>query len=381
MEHGGEVIEHEFSRSPIQVGRNPKADLCLPYEFVSSWHAVVHFDENEAGYFDLGSTNGTELDGRRVDSARGVDFDARPVRLHIGELALRLWRTESGRDSRAVAGAIEAAAPATPTISPQARALREQLEPAYQQLQQARRRFDAALGRGLSSLPASERESVSSWLQQEMPVSSVMTVSSAATGSLAAEVAPLARALLPHADPPADGEQARDLLRRMSELMEVCAQGLVEIQEGQDRLGKQLGVSAVKHYTGLRFALSAEEALAYLLTDPLEHERRRQELVNAFSDTICHQIATLNGLVAGARALLDEVEPATIERGTEPGLLSRHRANWKTFVEKWERLATRDGPLLAVLFGPEFARVYTEVGEELRAGWKRALEKGEGEEG
>ena len=146
-------------------------------------------------------------------------------------------------------------------------------------------------------------------------------------------------------------------------------------------LGKQLGVSAVKHYTGLRFALSAEEALAYLLSDPVEHERRRQELVSAFSDTICHQIATLNGLVAGARALLDEVEPAEIERGTEPGLLSRHRANWKTYVERWERLATRDGPLLAVLFGPEFARVYTEVGEELRAGWKRALEQNEGEEG
>ena len=147
----------------------------------------------------------------------------------------------------------------------------------------------------------------------------------------------------------------------------------MELQEGQDRLGKQLGVSAVKHYTGLRFALSAEEALAYLLSDPVEHERRRQELRNAFSDTICHQIATINGMVAGARALLDELEPAAIARGSEQGLLSGHRASWKVFVERWERLATRDGPLLAALFGPEFARVYTEVGEELRAGWKRAL--------
>ena len=165
-------------------------------------------------------------------------------------------------------------------------------------------------------------------------------------------------------------------------MMEVCAQGLVELQEGQDRLGKQLGVSAVKHYTGLRFALSAEEALAYLLSDPVEHERRRQELRNAFSDTICHQIATINGMVAGARALLDELEPAAIARGSEQGLLSGHRASWKVFVERWERLATRDGPLLAALFGPEFARVYTEVGEELRAGWKRALgEQSHGSEG
>ena len=128
--------------------------------------------------------------------------------------------------------------------------------------------------------------------------------------------------------------------------------------------------------------LSAEEALAYLLSDPVEHERRRQELRNAFSDTICHQIATINGMVAGARALLDELEPAAIARGSEQGLLSGHRASWKVFVERWERLATRDGPLLAALFGPEFARVYTEVGEELRAGWKRALgEQSHGSEG
>lgn len=380
VEHGGEVIEHEFSRSPIQVGRNPKADLCLPYEFVSSWHAVIHFDEGEAGYYDLGSTNGTEIDGRRVDSSQGVDFDATPVRLQISDLTLTLWRSGGGRDSRAVAGAIETASTAGARPSAAAVALRDRLRPAYEQLEHARRQFDAALGRGLAALPAGERETASAWLQQEMPVSGSgsVSVTSVSSSSLAAEVAPLARALLPHIDPPANAEQARDLLRRMSEMMEVCVEGLVELQEGQDRLGKQLGVSAVKHYTGLRFALSAEEALAYLLTDPVEHERRRQELANAFSDTICHQIATLNGLVAGARALLDEIEPAAIERGTEPGLLSGGvRANWKTFVEKWERLATRDGPLLAVLFGPEFARVYTEVGEELRAGWKRALEQNE----
>ncbi|MEX1364955.1 MAG: type VI secretion system-associated FHA domain protein [Nannocystaceae bacterium] len=389
VEHEGKRVEHEFRSSPVQVGRNPKADLCLPYEFVSSWHAVIHFDEEEAGYFDLGSTNGTEIDGRRIEAGQGVDFDARAVRVQIGELTLALSRAEDARGSRAVAGAIDAGPVLEPSPSPQARALRQRLQPAHEQLQAARQRFDRELGDGLAALPSDEREATSAWLQRELPTgpSTSGTGSTGSTGgstggSLAEEVAALARELLPFADPPQSAAQAADLLRRVIEMMCVCAKGLVELQEGQDRLGKQLGVSAVKHYTGLRFALSAEEALAYLLSDPSppEHERRRAELAAAFSDTIGHQIATLNGMVAGARALLDELEPAAIERGTEPGLRSKHRANWKTFVERWERLATRDGPLLSALFGPEFVRVYTEVGQELQVGWKRALDEPQSQE-
>ncbi|MCA9709404.1 MAG: hypothetical protein KDK70_26420, partial [Myxococcales bacterium] len=182
--------------------------------------------------------------------------------------------------------------------------------------------------------------------------------------------------LLPFAPAPRTAEEARDLVRRVGDMMAVCAKGLVELQEGQEQIGREFGVKAIKHYTGLRFATTAAEALAYLFSDadPEEHRRRLGELSAAFSDTMSHQIATINGVVAGARALLDELEPGAIERGADPGRLTRFRDCWKTFVSRWERVANQDGPLLAVLFGPEFARVYAEVGGELSNAWRRNME-------
>ena len=87
----GTVSEHEFATSPVRLGRNPLNDLPLPYSFVSGWHAVIRFDEASARYFDLGSTNGTTLEGRRIGAGESAEFDD-PVGLCVGDLDLVLTR-------------------------------------------------------------------------------------------------------------------------------------------------------------------------------------------------------------------------------------------------------------------------------------------------
>ncbi|HTT72494.1 MAG TPA: FHA domain-containing serine/threonine-protein kinase [Anaeromyxobacteraceae bacterium] len=59
----GTAEEHVFDRSPVRIGRSAHNDLCLPRRFVSAWHGFVAFDERGARYSDLGSTNGSLLDG------------------------------------------------------------------------------------------------------------------------------------------------------------------------------------------------------------------------------------------------------------------------------------------------------------------------------
>ncbi len=72
----GSTTDYSFASSPVRIGRNPLNDLTLPFPFVSGWHAVVRFDDDQAKFFDLGSTNGTLLNGEPL---RG------PQPLHPGD--------------------------------------------------------------------------------------------------------------------------------------------------------------------------------------------------------------------------------------------------------------------------------------------------------
>src|SRR5512147_2932602 len=56
----------EFDQSPVRIGRNPLNNVVLEGNFVSGWHGIIRFDETGTYYFDLGSTNGTCLDGKRL---------------------------------------------------------------------------------------------------------------------------------------------------------------------------------------------------------------------------------------------------------------------------------------------------------------------------
>ena len=56
----------EFGESPIRIGRNALNNVVIEDRFVSQWHGMVRFDDRSFSYFDLGSTNGTSLGGKRL---------------------------------------------------------------------------------------------------------------------------------------------------------------------------------------------------------------------------------------------------------------------------------------------------------------------------
>ncbi|MCA9710050.1 MAG: FHA domain-containing protein, partial [Myxococcales bacterium] len=177
VERAGEVAERSFTTSPIQIGRNPKADLSLPFEIVSSWHAIIRFDEHEATFFDLGSTNGTEYAGRRIGPGQEVGFDAQPVQLSIGEITLTLSRVDT---SSAAAASVSGTFLAAPTEeldrpSPRVEALLSRLHPYYEQLDVVRHHFEDALSRELAALPAEERDAASEWVHRAYPPSHGVT--------------------------------------------------------------------------------------------------------------------------------------------------------------------------------------------------------------
>lgn len=55
-------------RSSFNIGRDTKANLSLPFDrFVSRHHAQLLVEGNEIIFEDLNSTNGTFMDGNKVD--------------------------------------------------------------------------------------------------------------------------------------------------------------------------------------------------------------------------------------------------------------------------------------------------------------------------
>ncbi len=85
------VRRHAYLRSPVRVGRDPACELILDAPFVSGRHGLLQFDDQDVWYTDLGSRNGTELDGAAL--AAGAPAALGPgSALRVGSLRLTVER-------------------------------------------------------------------------------------------------------------------------------------------------------------------------------------------------------------------------------------------------------------------------------------------------
>jgi type VI secretion system protein len=86
----GASTEHVFKRSPVRVGRNALNELTLQAPFVSLSHAVLRFQGDHIEVIDLGSTNGVQVDGKRIETNVPVlvtaqsDVRIGALRFHFG---------------------------------------------------------------------------------------------------------------------------------------------------------------------------------------------------------------------------------------------------------------------------------------------------------
>ncbi|HYD41570.1 MAG TPA: type VI secretion system-associated FHA domain protein [Anaeromyxobacter sp.] len=88
---GKGVEAYAFISSPVRVGRGDLNDLRLDRPYVSSWHGVIQFDDEGIRFIDLGSTNGTYVNGARLERNKPAAILA-TTELTIGRLRLVLSR-------------------------------------------------------------------------------------------------------------------------------------------------------------------------------------------------------------------------------------------------------------------------------------------------
>jgi predicted component of type VI protein secretion system len=418
----GTSTDYSFAASPVRIGRNPLNDLPLPFAFVSGWHAVLRFDESVAKFFDLGSTNGTTVHGRRVEAGEAVVVDEH-VRLQIGKLELRFRRdyvsaaaagpssggtlpAEMPGQLAAVARNDPGGAVAAGTIDPHRAGAPgqgggatahvqmsdvhqtvDQLRAGYEHYRQSWSAFYGQLEGAVSSMSAPLRGFAVSILAREFPalaaegdfaelsarsgarlptgshVAATVASPTGGGGSVGA-VTRLAESLRPGEEPPRSPEEAQRFLTCVEDVLRASAKAFVELQKGQEQFGSEMGVRTIKEFTALHAAGTAENVLKYLLDWQQGGPHRTKELVGVYADLMIHQVALINGVMEGVRSLLARLDPQEIEREVTASWPTRAAATWKHYADRYRQLTEDDKRITQAVFGPEFARAYAEVGGE-----------------
>lgn len=389
---------HAFIKSPVRIGRSELNDLPLPSPFVSGWHAVVQFDEQDITYVDLGSTNGSTLDGvaleRNVPAKVGPDSE-----VGIGSVRLRFGRRgvmPEGAPERPITSfSLRVSQLRTPAPPPRATPPPVELAPSEREL------VDSALSTAAMELDLQYASYRGAWehllalidqsltgldgaskafaltrfaekyeaLRQEPrfrelaglpPLDARPAEPPVPRGPTTDLVAAFGSAYLPGPAEQAGRADPHELLTRTAELLEAFSTSYLELRKGYEEFGREMGVSPVRGDGQMGRARDPRELLAYLL-DP-RAQGRKDELQRAFADLMVHQVALLNGVVEGARGLLAKLDPEAVAASVSHSMFhARAAEQWREYGERWHGLADEDDGISAALFGPEFARAYTAV--------------------
>ncbi|MBO7725114.1 MAG: SpoIIE family protein phosphatase [Thermoguttaceae bacterium] len=90
-------VSYPIAKETVVIGRNPHCDICLEDGAVSRLHARIRFDGERFTISDIGSSNGTFVNGQRI--ARPVVlYNGDRVRIGSGEY---LFSTDSAKSQRA----------------------------------------------------------------------------------------------------------------------------------------------------------------------------------------------------------------------------------------------------------------------------------------
>jgi type VI secretion system protein ImpI len=421
--HGGSgsddtgTTEYRFARLPISIGRSQDNDLEIASQFVSGRHARIEEVGGVVCVRDLGSRNGIDLlDG--AESVRIPAHTAYPVRGNRFELQLgseTCLQVELGSRSAVDPQRHEPVAISPPASAPfELSGLSDGLPllpgprralPELPPLEASSRA--GQLASGALSLPLVPQREADREPASRRPVSSRMPPAAGGfepvrpdqhlrgagqprrqapelkTGSF--DLGPEALALqglreliaslCPGSTLETEGDVAR-LIKRLHGVIEIVCRSYLALRDGHAKFVSSLHLARSHDPDPARLALDGARepgAVAALLLDFREHATEPgPALETALKELSLHQVALLEGLMQGVRALLDELAPESIQHDLErrrsaPRLGRSEPALWDEYCERHARFA-REGEALARVFGQEFAQAYRGYQRSRRSG-------------
>jgi hypothetical protein len=402
---GTATKEYRFSKLPISIGRSQDNDLEIASQFVSGRHARIEDVAGTVCVRDLGSRNGVHvLDG--AESVRIPPQTAYPVPSSRFELQLgsETWvQVEHGSsalveaprrgpalDSRALAPlelsglsdglpslpGLRWPPPELPSLGPTSRA--GELASAALSLPLVPQRETDRERAGPS--PASVRAPAAGGFEPVRPGPGLPGVDH--TGGQAPELKTgsfdlgpealalqglreLVASLCPGQELETRGDVAR-LITRLHSVIEIVCRSYLCLRDGHAKFVSSLHLQHSADQDPARIALDSARdpgAVARLLLDFREHAAQPgPALETSLKELSLHQVALLDGMMQGVRALLEELAPEGIQqevdrRRSVPRLGRSERALWDEYCERYARFS-QEGEALARVFGEEFALAY-----------------------
>lgn len=414
-------VEHRVAGLPISMGREAGNDIQVASQFVSSSHAKIEEIKGRVFVRDLGSRNGTQVctsDGTKTRVAAHALYDlsqcgnefflGSTVRVEVVDAArggAMPWRGAEGAAARRPVdsfldlpvrgGAGLGELPSLPDIGGEPRAYGGGFpEPAGRGFPSGpvslpplpgegrpggggggRQRADTeppALGRGFEP-PALGRgfEPVGGGHLPSLPGASGAPNLQTGNFQLTMEglamqgLRELVGSLLPGQSLQTQGDVAR-LITRLHDAVDVLCRSLIPLRRSYLKFVSSMALQKSAHFAQASVVLDmAREpaAVAAALLDFREGAADASKgLEGALNDLTTHQVAMLDGVMQGVRALLEELSPAAIMAEVDGKRRSlrlggREKDAWEEYCERFDRLSD-ESEAFSRIFGAEFADAY-----------------------
>ena len=324
----GTEQRYEFDQSPIRIGRNPLNNVVLEGNFVSGWHGIIRFDDTGTYYFDLGSTNGTCLDGKRLPKNTAIPI-AKPTRLTIWMFELFVTPAQPGTATTApprpqsVMETLVGPGRPVPVVSP---TIVPGPPPGYGPTAASR---IVSVGTRTPPPPTAAAASPSQPQESTLPLT----------------------------------EQSSARLLRCLRIIGAFSDALMGLKKGYEQFGSEVGVRPLTGTTRLHRARTSQEIVEYLLDPSTDPDACARDLNAVFADMGIHDVALMEGISQSVRALLAKLDPNAQDMKVVASLWSGAKAKSKlnSYVEAFNALLAEDTALHAEIFGEEFASAYASV--------------------
>jgi predicted component of type VI protein secretion system len=380
------VIDHEkgaqrghlrLDRFPVRLGRGPANDVHLDFPFISTWHAEIRRGTGgELLIVDLGARNGLMVAGKRLPQGASIPLRGE-LSVTVGTLELRIQAVAGGalagppppadddqlpdlaglheaatavprRTAAVVGGELDDQLPVLPEDSrgpeisariARVQASVQRLRPLHEQLERSRRAWEDTLLATVRELRAAasdpeSREHDERMLLRTFPRRDLVGLGGERSGADLPEISALAQAaseLLPGMRTPSDDHEARRFLARLVDVLRVFAASTLELQHVRRSQAAELGSRWQEPSDPLAAVETPEDVLRYLLDWRDSGERRSEELVRAFAALADHLHCYVSASLVAARALVDALSPAEIERGASDRWPTRAAALWRHY--------------------------------------------------
>ena len=320
----GSGIERTYDRFPVRIGRSALNDLQLEFGFVTQFHAVIERNDQTLFLRDLGSRNGSAMGGKKVAPHQSLDLAASGFTFDIGPLHFQLATTMVAK-----------------TAAHNRTAIMMALEGEDPKATQVWQEFTAAP-------PTSARE------PRDVALMGLRQ---------------LAKLYVPEAGALQDAESIQRFLSKIKQALDLFFGAYVPLRDGCRQFQSQMDIGR-----GMRADSEAAEVVqtarkpSQIAARVLDWRDPSTEVAHAlqqtFADFVIHQLALLDGVMGGVRALLRELSPEVVEAAFAKKGASmrfgpfRGDALWKMYAERHKDFSEEESQAFSLIFGDQFVKAY-----------------------